>query len=225
MKRIVLLVLAVCASFMLMAQELSGIITKGGKPKKGLTVTLLNGGVKTTSDKYGRFYFQDAKPGDVLQVKITSRKVAEIPVSGARLVKIHMASDDFSVNSGSQERRLPYTVLSLPRINGNVVGREQIELSGLLRLSDILKQFLLIKLIPGSIFQTYYDSDILVRGVNSVGSGNSPLFFIDGVEYEGTDIDSLVPVEAIQRIEIHKDAAQWGARGANGVILITTTRS
>ena len=68
MKRIVLLVLAVCASFTLMAQELSGIITKGGKPKKGLTVTLLNGGVKTTSDKYGRFYFQDAKPGDVLQV-------------------------------------------------------------------------------------------------------------------------------------------------------------
>jgi len=221
MKRIVLLVLAVCASFMLMAQELSGIITKGGKPKKGLTVTLLNGGVKTTSDKYGRFYFQDAKPGDVLQVKITSRKVAEIPVSGARLMKIHMASDDFSVNSGSQEQRLPYTVLSLPRINGNVVEREQIELSGLLRLSDILKQF-----ITGvRVTQTYYDSDILVRGVNSVGSGNSPLFFIDGVEYEGTDIDSLVPVETIQRIEIHKDAAQWGARGANGVILITTVRS
>jgi outer membrane receptor protein involved in Fe transport len=154
-------------------------------------------------------------------VKITSRKVAEIPVSEARLVKIHMASDDFSVNSGSQEQRLPYTVLSLPRINGNVVEREQIELSGLLRLSDILKQF-----ITGvRVTQTYYDSDILVRGVNSVGSGNSPLFFIDGVEYEGTDIDSLVPVEAIQRIEIHKDAAQWGARGANGVILITTTRS
>ena len=221
MKRIVLLVLAVCASFTLMAQELSGIITKGGKPKKGLTVTLLNGGVKTTSDKYGRFYFQDAKPGDVLQVKITSRKMAEIPVSEARLMRIDMASDDVSVNSGSQERRLPYTVLSLPRINGNVVGREQIELSGLLRLSDILKQF-----ITGvRVTQTYYDSDILVRGVNSVGSGNSPLFFIDGVEYEGTDIDSLVPVEAIQRIEIHKDAAQWGARGANGVILITTTRS
>lgn len=221
MKRIVLLVLAVCASFMLMAQELSGIITKGGKPKKGLTVTLLNGGVKTTSDKYGRFYFQDAKPGDVLQVKITSRKVAEIPVSEARLMRIHMASDDFSVNSGSQEQRLPYTVLSLPRINGNVVEREQIELSGILRLSDILKQF-----ITGvRVTQTYYDSDILVRGVNSVGSGNSPLFFIDGVEYEGTDIDSLVSVEAIQRIEIHKDAAQWGARGANGVILITTTRS
>lgn len=136
-------------------------------------------------------------------------------------MRIHMASDDFSVNSGSQEQRLPYTVLSLPRINGNVVEREQIELSGLLRLSDILKQF-----ITGvRVTQTYYDSDILVRGVNSVGSGNSPLFFIDGVEYEGTDIDSLVPVEAIQRIEIHKDAAQWDARGANGVILITTTRS
>ena len=74
------------------------------------------------------------------------------------------------------------------------------------------------------VTQTFFESEIVVRGYNSVGSGNNPLFFIDGVEYAGTEIDSIVPVETIKRIEVHKDGAQWGARGANGVIEITTIK-
>lgn len=220
MKKIVLLFVAVLASCTLMAQELTGIVSKGGKPKKGLLVALLNGGQKTTTDKYGRFYFKDAKPGDVLQVKISSRKAAQIPVSEARLLKIHIATDDFGVNSGWLEQRLPYTALAGARIGGDVVTHDQIVQAGFLRVTDILRQF-----ITGiRVTQTFSQSDILVRGVNSVGSGNSPLFFIDGVEYAGTDIDSLVPVETIERIEVHKEASQWGARGANGVIEITTIK-
>lgn len=220
MKRFLLIFVSILASYGMMAQELSGIITKGGKPRKGLVVSLLNGGQRTTTDKNGRFYFNDAKAGDVLQVNISSRKAARIPVSEARLLKIHIATSDFVLNNGTLEQRLPYTALSNISFFGNVVEHEQIMQSGLLRVSDILRQFM----TGVRVTQTFFESEIVVRGYNSVGSGNNPLFFIDGVEYAGTEIDSIVPVETIKRIEVHKDGAQWGARGANGVIEITTIK-
>ena len=220
MKRFLLIFLGILASYGMVAQELSGIVTKGGKPRKGLEVSLLNSGQRTTTDKNGRFYFNDAKAGDVLQVNISSKKAARIPVSEARLLKIHIATSDFVLNNGSLEQRLPYTALSNTSFFGNVVEHEQIMQSGLLRVSDILRQFM----TGVRVTQTFFESEIVVRGYNSVGSGNNPLFFIDGVEYAGTEIDSIVPVETIKRIEVHKDGAQWGARGANGVIEITTIK-
>ena len=220
MKRFLLIFVSILASYGMVAQELSGIVTKGGKPRKGLVVSLLNGGQRTTTDKNGRFYFNDAKAGDVLQVNISSKKAARIPVSEARLLKIHIATSDFVLNNGSLEQRLPYTALSNISFFGNVVEHEQIMQSGLLRVSDILRQFM----TGVRVTQTFFESEIVVRGYNSVGSGNNPLFFIDGVEYAGTEIDSIVPVETIKRIEVHKDGAQWGARGANGVIEITTIK-
>ena len=94
MKRIVLLLMVLVTGFTLSAQELSGIITKKGKPKKGLVVKLLGTNETTTTDKYGRFYFKNAAPGDILQVDVTSRKAARIELSEARLLKVYIATSD-----------------------------------------------------------------------------------------------------------------------------------
>mgnify|MGYP002225659851 FL=1 len=63
---------------------------------------------------------------------------------------------------------------------------------------------------------------ILVRGGGSITQDNSPLIILDGFE-----VNSLndVPPTDIESIEVLKDAAStaiYGARGANGVILVTT---
>ena len=65
---------------------------------------------------------------------------------------------------------------------------------------------------------------IRVRGASSVSAENEPLYVIDGFQ---TDNMSQVNVDDIESIEILKDAsttAIYGARGANGVILITTKK-
>ena len=67
---------------------------------------------------------------------------------------------------------------------------------------------------------------IVIRGNNSVTQDNSPLYVIDGFPQENPDNNSLDPND-IESIEVLKDAsatAIYGARGANGVILITTKR-
>jgi len=93
--------------------------------------------------------------------------------------------------------------------------------------------------IPGS--NTTGSNQIYLRGRNSIASGISPLFIVDGVPFTSTSLTStalgggaafLSPFNTIDpndidNIEILKDAdatAIYGSRGANGVILITTKK-
>jgi TonB-linked SusC/RagA family outer membrane protein len=65
---------------------------------------------------------------------------------------------------------------------------------------------------------------VVIRGVNSINTSSDPLYVVDGVQM--SDIQFVNPND-IERIEILKDAsatAIYGARGANGVILVTTNR-
>ncbi|RTE52372.1 TonB-dependent receptor [Arenibacter aquaticus] len=68
------------------------------------------------------------------------------------------------------------------------------------------------------------DANFFIRGVTSFGYGNSPLILIDGVELTTRDLARLQP-DDIASFSIMKDATAtslYGARGANGVIYVTT---
>lgn len=67
------------------------------------------------------------------------------------------------------------------------------------------------------------DVDIVIRGGNSITGSNAPLYIVDGVQMDNA-LSILSPKE-IESIEVLKDASStsiFGARGANGVVLITT---
>jgi len=67
---------------------------------------------------------------------------------------------------------------------------------------------------------------ILIRGISSINAGNEPLYILDGMPYDG-GITSINPSD-IESITVQKDAASnalYGARGANGVIMITTKKA
>ena len=72
---------------------------------------------------------------------------------------------------------------------------------------------------PGS------SANIIIRGLGSVSAEQSPLLVVDGVPYEGS-LNSIASND-IESITVLKDAAansMYGARGSNGVIIITTKR-
>lgn len=65
-----------------------------------------------------------------------------------------------------------------------------------------------------------------IRGINSLSSGTSPLFILDGVPVSSGDFNTLNPSD-IESISVLKDASStsiYGARAANGVVVITTKR-
>lgn len=65
-----------------------------------------------------------------------------------------------------------------------------------------------------------------IRGTNSINSGTSPLFIIDGMPVTASDFNAINPAD-IEHVSVLKDASStsiYGARAANGVIVITTKR-
>ena len=68
-------------------------------------------------------------------------------------------------------------------------------------------------------------STIRVRGISSINAGNDPLIIVDGAPFDG-DMNNIAPSD-IESMTVLKDAASnalYGARGANGVIMITTKK-
>ena len=67
---------------------------------------------------------------------------------------------------------------------------------------------------------------IMIRGASSISAGTAPLYIVDGIPFSG-DLNNLNPSD-IESMTVLKDAASnalYGARGANGVIMITTKKA
>lgn len=82
--------------------------------------------------------------------------------------------------------------------------------------------------IPGALTEEEMNTKFYIRGITSfqTSANVDPLILIDGVESSKLDLSRMVP-EDIESFSVMKDAsatAMYGARGANGVILITTKK-
>jgi TonB-dependent starch-binding outer membrane protein SusC len=78
-------------------------------------------------------------------------------------------------------------------------------------------------IINNSDFAPGADPEILIRGINSLSSSNTPLIILDGMPFIG-GLTQINPSD-IQSIDVLKDASSaaiYGSRGSNGVIIITT---
>ena len=65
-----------------------------------------------------------------------------------------------------------------------------------------------------------------IRGTNSINSGTAPLYILDGAAISSADFNTINPAD-IESISVLKDASStsiYGARAANGVVVITTKR-
>lgn len=73
---------------------------------------------------------------------------------------------------------------------------------------------------PGAV------ANFKIRGINSINAGTEPLFILDGVAVSSEDFSAINPSD-IESVSVLKDASStsiYGARAANGVIVITTKR-
>lgn len=107
--------------------------------------------------------------------------------------------------------------------SAKVIGEEELSLSQVTNVTSALAgQVAGVQLVssngaPGS------SPTIRIRGISSINAGNSPLIVVDGTPYDG-DMNNIAASD-IETMTVLKDAASnalYGARGANGVIMITT---
>ena len=122
------------------------------------------------------------------------------------------ASDgDEMVNIGYQQIKKKDLTASVSKLN---VGKE---VSGYSNILEYLQGR-----IPGLDVN---GTQVTIRGASSIYGSNEPLYIVDSVPVD--DISHIAPIN-IKSVEVLKDAASaavYGARGANGVILITLKKA
>ncbi|WP_129651845.1 SusC/RagA family TonB-linked outer membrane protein [Alistipes senegalensis] len=196
------------------------VVDTNGIAIAGAAVTVKGGSAGgTISDAQGAFTLRVRK-GDVLHVSFLGFQAREITVTDASPLTIRLAEETHQVEDVVV---VGYGVQKKESVLGAIsqVNNEQLVNSGTTNITNAIAG----KLSGVTTIQTggqpgNNDANIFIRGVSS-WNGSSPLVLVDGVERSFADID---PNE-VASLSVLKDAsatAVFGAKGANGVIIVTT---
>src|SRR5260221_1075213 len=219
------------------------IDSKEGTPIVGASVVPKGTRTGTTTNATGNFSISVAPAVTTLVITSVGFERQEIDITGTNSVNVSLVSTGTNLNEvvvtgyGTSRRRdLTGSVSSVQAkdfVKGPVTNPDQLligKVSGLQIINSSGQ--------PGAA------TIVKIRGNNSIRSGNTPLYVIDGVPLDGRsarpgfsasgigqtpDANPLVYINPadISSIDILKDAsasAIYGSRGANGVILITTRK-
>ncbi len=230
MKKLCLLLMAVVAfSLSLSAQvrTISGQVVYEGdnEPLVGASVIAQGQTRGVVTDIDGNFAIQVAPSVKYLTVSYVGMlpQQVNVPADGKKLV-VRLGDkenylDEVMVVAYGTVKKAEYTgsasVVKGDALEDVLVSNVTNALSG--RMAGV--QTLSSNGQPGT------SATVLIRGVGSINASTSPLYVVDGVPFDG-DISSI-PNSDIESLTVLKDAAStalYGARGANGVILITTKR-
>ena len=218
-----LFVLAICFQTYAQGRQITGTVTssENKQPVQGVTVTVKGTKNSVVTDAQGHFRITVDSKATTLVFTHTSFTAFEAPISG-NSVDAELAPDVKSLNDvviiGYQAVRRKDLLASVSSIGAKDLKDIPINsaaeaLNG--RLAGVTATT-----AEGSPDATIR---IRVRGGMSITQDNSPLYIVDGVQVENA-LNTLSPQD-IQSIDVLKDAAAtaiYGARGANGVIIITT---
>ncbi len=190
-------------------------------------VSVIEKGTKngTTTDENGYYTINVTNGNAVLVISNVGFQTLEVAISGRGSVDVVLTpienkmDEVIVVGYGTQKRR---------DITGAI---SNVDLDVIKDVPASNTSRLLVGQIPGvSVKQRTgrpgQQFEVIVRGVGSLGAGSAPLYVIDGMPI-GNSLDYSINPSDIESISILKDAvssAIYGARGANGVVLITTKK-
>lgn len=230
MKKLFLLLTAVlitAACAMAQSKVVSGTVVSAAddEPLAGATVMPIGGGQGTSTDIDGNFSLTVPDKVNELNVSYVGFNTRKVAVSSGKMT-IKLESSE---NSLDEVMVVAYGTAKKSAFTGSatVISNDAIEKTQVTNVLDALSgkvaglQLSNASGAPGSSSPT-----IRIRGFSSMNAGNSPLVIVDGTPYSN-DINTL-NTNDIESMTVLKDAASnalYGARGANGVILITTKRA
>lgn len=228
-QKVTLMLLAAffCSVFGIKAQtggQITGKVVDAMGEVPGVSVVVKGTTNGTTTDLEGKYTLGNVKPTDILQFSFIGYKTQEIKVGNQKTINVTMAEDAQALEEvvivGYQEVRKKDLTGSVSKVN----------------MEDLLKtpSASFDQTLGGRIAGVNVSSGegmpgstmtITIRGNNSLTQDNTPLYIIDGFPVEDPAVAAAINPNDIASTDVLKDAsatAIYGARGANGVIIITT---
>ncbi|WP_236676149.1 SusC/RagA family TonB-linked outer membrane protein [Chryseolinea lacunae] len=203
-----------------------------GEVLPGVNVLIKGSSRGTTTDGDGVFMLDNVKPEDVLTLSFIGYTTQEVTVGNQTTLNVTLATDVETLSEvvvvGYGTQRKIETTGSIASVKSadlvqtpvsNVAQGLQARVAGV--------QITQNSSAPGG------NVSVRIRGTNSINGTSEPLYVVDGIQIANSgNINDVSPLSTInpndiESIEVLKDASAtsiYGARGANGVVLITTKR-
>ncbi|EHO05579.1 SusC/RagA family TonB-linked outer membrane protein [Myroides odoratimimus CCUG 12901] len=215
-----LLLLSVSAGYA-QDKKLTGVVSEGGTPLPGVSVTIQGTNHGTQTDLDGN-YSLNVKPGDVLVFSFIGMQDTTYKVGNANTYNVNLSTDE---NILDEVIVVGYGTATKESFSGSAsqISSAQIEKKSVSNAVAALAGEAAGVRIINPTGQPGAEPTVRIRGFGSVNGNRSPLYIVDGVPYSGS-ISSINPAD-IGSMTVLKDAtatAIYGSRGANGVIIINT---
>lgn len=195
------------------------------QPLPGVTVHVKGSANGAATDSNGKFILKDVPKEATLVFTSIGFTTMERALNGQSAMSISLKEDRTGLNEvvvtgygGAVKKR---------DLTGSIstVSAEQIRQRTPVTLYDALQGQAAGVLIMNDNGDPAGQGSIQIRGASTIGAdGNQPLYVVDGVITENAMYINPADIESIEVLKDASSAAIYGARGANGVILITTKK-
>ena len=225
MKKTIFLIFLSFTSLVLLAQtvQLKGTVkdAKTGELLIGVNIIVEGSQTGTVTDLDGNFVISAPADG-TLKISYIGYKTQQVKFSGQKTLDIQLESDSKTIDEivvvGYSVQKKRDVLGAISKVGSNELSKipvasAQQALQGRIAGVNVAAQ----TGAPGAPIS------VRIRGVNSIGLGNEPLYIVDGIPIEGA-LNNIPPGE-IETMTVLKDASSaaiYGSRATNGVILITT---
>lgn len=207
------------------------IVDEKGNPIAGATVVVYGTMQGVASDAEGR-YTISMDPEGVLQISFIGYKTEIVPVKGKAKLNISLTPvaenlEEVTVVAFGEQKKesvvgsiTSVRPMDLKTSNSDFTSAFVGKIAGMIGFKQ--------SGLPVALTEDEMNNKFYIRGMTSfqTNANTDPLILLDGVEISKLDLSRLAP-EDIEAFSVLKDAsatAMYGARGANGVILVTTKK-
>ncbi|MDF1550860.1 MAG: SusC/RagA family TonB-linked outer membrane protein, partial [Bacteroidales bacterium] len=206
------------------AQTVTGLVTGSddGQPLPGVNIQIKGTSNGTITDLEGKYTIDVAGEAPVLIFSFIGYTAKEVAVDGQTNIDVQLDVESTGIEEiiitgyGVQKKSL--VTGSIAKVDGSEIARNPN-----LQVNQALQGKTAGVLITNNSGQPGSFVSVRIRG-NGTNGDAEPLYIVDGLPMDGGGIDFINPSD-VESVEVLKDAASasiYGARGANGVVLITT---
>ena len=206
-------------------KTVTGTIVDGvGEPIIGANVVVKGTTIGTVTDFDGKYTLPGVPADAILQISYIGYLTREIAVGTQTVINVTLSEDSQALD---EVVVVGYGTMRKSDVTGSISvtkGDEIIKTQNFSPLDALRGKAAGVNIYSNSSQPGNYGNRVVIRGNSSILSSTEPLYVVDGVVM--TDFYTVNPND-IESIEVLKDASSaaiYGARGANGVILVTTKR-
>ena len=199
------------------------VIAKSGEALPGVAIVIKGTTSGTVTDFDGNYTLVGAKPNSILVYSFIGFNSTEVTITNQTEINVTLEESTLKID---EVVAIGYGTAKKRDLTGSVssVKSERLENEKPQSVQDILRGNI-AGLSVGFSSLAKGGGDLEIRGDNTLKTSSSPLIVLDGVIYQG-GMEDINPTD-IETIDVLKDAsssAVYGARAANGVIIITTKK-